>query len=171
MWSAHYCQCPAFWTFLSILQFHLRTNSQQWPADTQFNENIDTEHNNILSTKLSNLPVLTLRAIFFSLFIAENCFNLVKTAGSRGLSGATPSTQTQGWPAKIKMGHLGRLMSYDNKIRWSTECSIIKWYIRGVRWSAAFFSIVGICISKVLCTYEELHVQSISSWDHGLASS
>ena len=32
------------------------------------------------------------------------------------------------------------------------------------------FSIGGICVSKVLCTYVELHVQSISSWDHGLAS-
>lgn len=35
---------------------------------------------------------LTLRAIFLSLFIAENCFKRLKTAESRGLSGATPST-------------------------------------------------------------------------------
>lgn len=39
-------------------------------------------------------------AIFFSLFIAENCFKRVNTAESRGLSGATPSTHTQGWPER-----------------------------------------------------------------------
>lgn len=38
------------------------------------------------------LKKLTLRAIFLSLFIAENCFRRVRTAESRGLSGATPST-------------------------------------------------------------------------------
>lgn len=43
--------------------------------------------------------LLTLRAIFFSLFIAENCFIRLKTAESRGLSGATPSSCTHGWPA------------------------------------------------------------------------
>lgn len=41
---------------------------------------------------------LTLRAIFLSLFIAENCFSRDKTAESSGLSGATPPTWTQGWP-------------------------------------------------------------------------
>jgi hypothetical protein len=42
------------------------------------------------------ISALTLRAIFFSFFIAENCFSQLRTAESRGLSGATPSTQTQG---------------------------------------------------------------------------
>jgi hypothetical protein len=42
------------------------------------------------------ISALTLRAIFFSLFIVENCFNRLRIAESRGLSGATPSTQTQG---------------------------------------------------------------------------
>lgn len=40
---------------------------------------------------------LTRRAIFFSLFIAENCFKRVCTAGSKGSVGATPSTATHGW--------------------------------------------------------------------------
>jgi hypothetical protein len=41
------------------------------------------------------ISALTLRAIFFSLFIVENCFNRLGTTESRGMSGATP-TQTQG---------------------------------------------------------------------------
>ena len=36
--------------------------------------------------------ISTRNAIFFSLFMAENCFSLVRTAESRGLSGATPSS-------------------------------------------------------------------------------
>ena len=42
-------------------------------------------------------------AIFFSLFMAENCFKRVITAESRGLSGATPPTWTQGWPVQNQM--------------------------------------------------------------------
>lgn len=38
-------------------------------------------------------------AIFLSLFMAENCFKRLRTAESRGLSGAKPSACTQGWPA------------------------------------------------------------------------
>jgi hypothetical protein len=38
--------------------------------------------------------------IFLSLFMAENCINRLRTAESRGLSGATPSICTQGWPAR-----------------------------------------------------------------------
>ena len=44
--------------------------------------------------------MLTLIAIFLSLCIAENCFKRLKTAGSRGLSGAEPSTFIHGWPAR-----------------------------------------------------------------------
>ena len=44
--------------------------------------------------------MLTLRAIFLSLFMAENCLRRVMTALSRGLSGATPAVATHGWPAK-----------------------------------------------------------------------
>lgn len=35
---------------------------------------------------MTKFPKLTLRAIFLSLFIAENCFKRLKTAESRGLS-------------------------------------------------------------------------------------
>lgn len=42
---------------------------------------------------------LTLRATFLSLFIALNCFILVKTAISRGLSEASPSSFIHGWSA------------------------------------------------------------------------
>lgn len=41
---------------------------------------------------------LTLMAIFLILFIAENCFRRLRTAESRGLSGAKPPTCTHGWP-------------------------------------------------------------------------
>lgn len=41
---------------------------------------------------------LTRKAIFFSLFIAENCFRRDKTAESRGLSGAIVSSTIHGWP-------------------------------------------------------------------------
>jgi hypothetical protein len=42
------------------------------------------------STKMIFQLILTLRAIFFSLFIAENCFIRDRTAESSGLSGAKP---------------------------------------------------------------------------------
>lgn len=48
---------------------------------------------------------LTLRAIFLSFFIAENCFKRLKTAESRGLSGASSSTWIQGWPARNHNKH------------------------------------------------------------------
>nr|GMC60947.1 Os02g0831900 [Ipomoea batatas] len=41
---------------------------------------------------------LTRKAIFLSLFIAENCFKRERTAESRGLSGAILSSTIQGWP-------------------------------------------------------------------------
>lgn len=41
---------------------------------------------------------LTRKAIFLSLFIAENCFRRESTAESRGLSGAIRSSTIQGWP-------------------------------------------------------------------------
>jgi len=41
---------------------------------------------------------LTRKAIFLSLFIAENCFRRDKTAESRGLSGAMLSSTIHGWP-------------------------------------------------------------------------
>lgn len=46
----------------------------------------------------SKIEGLTLRAIFFSLFIAENCLSRERIAGSRALSGATPFSQIHGWP-------------------------------------------------------------------------
>lgn len=46
---------------------------------------------------------LTRKAIFLSLFIAENCFKRDKTAESRGLSGAILSSTIQGWPVTKKM--------------------------------------------------------------------
>ena len=48
-----------------------------------------------LCLALENL-LLTLRAIFLNLFIAEKSF--IRLRESRGLSGATPSTCTHGWP-------------------------------------------------------------------------
>jgi len=44
----------------------------------------------------------TLNAIFLSLFIAEKCFRRVKTAESRGLSGAISST-IQGLPGYTRL--------------------------------------------------------------------
>jgi hypothetical protein len=40
---------------------------------------------------------LTRKAIFFNLFIAENCLMRDRTAVSRGRSGATPWSRTHGW--------------------------------------------------------------------------
>uniref|UniRef100_A0A9I9E5V1 Uncharacterized protein n=1 Tax=Cucumis melo TaxID=3656 RepID=A0A9I9E5V1_CUCME len=45
-----------------------------------------------------DVNTLTRNAIFFNLFIAENCLSRESTAGSRALSGATPFSQIQGWP-------------------------------------------------------------------------
>lgn len=55
-------------------------------------------------------------AIFLSLFMAENCFKRLKTAESRGLSGATPSTCTQGWPAKEHNHHFIGIVSVDEML-------------------------------------------------------
>jgi hypothetical protein len=61
----------------------------------------------------------------------------------------------------------------DNEARWTTECSIVKWDASSRLVVNRMFSKggSGICASKILSTYIELHVQSISFWDHGLASS
>jgi hypothetical protein len=45
---------------------------------------------------MGQLNLHTLNAIFLSLFIAEKCFSLDKTAESIGLSGATESSTIQG---------------------------------------------------------------------------
>ena len=42
--------------------------------------------------------LFTLSAIFFSLFIAENCFSRDSTAESSGLSGAEAIVCSHGWP-------------------------------------------------------------------------
>ena len=44
------------------------------------------------------MHLLTRKAIFLSLFIAENCFRRDNTAESRGLSGAIVSSTIHGWP-------------------------------------------------------------------------
>jgi len=54
-------------------------------------------------SRFQGLEKLTRMAIFLSLFMAENFFNRLRTAGSRGLSSATPSIFTQGWPAQEQM--------------------------------------------------------------------
>lgn len=53
--------------------------------------------------------IFAFRATFLSLFIALNCFILVKTAISRGLSEA-PSSFIQGWSGVYK--------KYFSKIGW-----------------------------------------------------
>lgn len=45
---------------------------------------------------MHQLVFLTRKAIFFSLFIAENCLRRERTAGSSALSGATPFSHIQG---------------------------------------------------------------------------
>lgn len=45
-----------------------------------------------------NQKTLTRKAIFLSLFMAENCFRRDRTAEPKGLSGATLSLTIQGWP-------------------------------------------------------------------------
>jgi hypothetical protein len=52
------------------------------------------------------MQVLTLNAIFFSLFIAENCFSRERTAESSGLSGASPLICSHGWPAGTKLSQV-----------------------------------------------------------------
>jgi hypothetical protein len=49
---------------------------------------------------LNHALVLTRKAIFFNLFIAENCLRRESTAGSSALSGATPFSHIQGWPKR-----------------------------------------------------------------------
>nr|GMD41666.1 Os02g0831900 [Ipomoea batatas] len=67
---------------------------------TSSRDSVTKNHNFVRACKAllasDQNQILTLRAIFLSLFIAENCVKRVKTAESRGLSGATPSTCTQG---------------------------------------------------------------------------
>lgn len=53
----------------------------------------------------------TLIAIFLSLFMAENCIILVKTAECMGSSGATPSTCTHGCAA-IKNQNQSKLKNH-----------------------------------------------------------
>ncbi|BAF10539.1 Os02g0831900 [Oryza sativa Japonica Group] len=49
------------------------------------------------SSSSERFRAMTRSAIFLSLFMAENCLRRERTAGARGRSGATPSSQTQGW--------------------------------------------------------------------------
>jgi len=48
------------------------------------------------SNAYEHAHALTRKAIFFNLFIAENCLRRESTAGSSALSGATPLSFIQG---------------------------------------------------------------------------
>lgn len=58
---------------------------------------------------------LTRKAIFLSLFIAENCFKRERTAESRGLSGAILSSTIQGWPGNQSKRIGGVIRSFKIK--------------------------------------------------------
>lgn len=54
----------------------------------------DINHDNMTNNFFRNMrQLITRKAIFFILFIAEKCFRRDKTAESKGLSGATLSSR------------------------------------------------------------------------------
>lgn len=60
------------------------------------------DNQNITSQLKKTSRNLTRKAIFLSLFIAENCLRRERTAESSGLSGAILSSTIHGWPVKEK---------------------------------------------------------------------
>lgn len=101
MWSARSkILWDIYWKQSNINHFLSRTNIVLTSVSTKDYLSSKWEILNLSKTSDQRYQELelTLIAIFFNLFIAENWLSRVRTAESRGLSGATPPTRTHGWP-------------------------------------------------------------------------
>lgn len=84
---------------------------ESWNLRSKLKPRVLTEQVNIQEEN----KILTRKAIFLSLFIAENCLRRERTAESRGLSGAILSSTIQGWP-ETKHNSINTGNFFDAKI-------------------------------------------------------